>query len=102
MTNAEGMTNDESHCYPNYVIGVLSLFRDSSFELRHQKITPLFRRPKPLTSVTVIPSMPSSASASLTSSSLNGLMMASSFFMSEQTQRRLVSRDRSETQHALS
>src|SRR5213596_1782023 len=47
MTNAEGMTNDESQGYPNYVIGVLSLFRDSSFEFRHQKITPPFRRSLP-------------------------------------------------------
>src|SRR4029077_8576195 len=53
-----------------------------------------FCRPKPLTSVTVIPSIPSSASASLTSSSLNGLMMASSFFMSKLTQHRAVSRNR--------
>src|SRR5580704_14188022 len=37
-------------------------------------------RPKPLTSVTVMPWMPTSARASFTSSSLNGLMMASTFF----------------------
>ena len=38
-------------------------------------------RPKPLTSVTVMPWMPTSARASFTSSSLNGLMIASTFFI---------------------
>src|SRR5207249_7863400 len=37
--------------------------------------------PKPLTSVTVSPRTPTSASASFTSSSLKGLMIASIFFM---------------------
>src|SRR2546425_856218 len=40
-------------------------------------------RPKPRTSVTVMPTTPSSVSASFTSSSLNGLMMASIFFISD-------------------
>lgn len=40
-----------------------------------------FCRPKPLTSVTVMPCTPTSARASLTSSSLNGLIIASIFFM---------------------
>ena len=39
-------------------------------------------RPKPLTSETVMPSTPRPDRASLTSSSLKGLMMASIFFMS--------------------
>src|SRR3546814_6307157 len=38
-------------------------------------------RPKPLPSVTVMPWMPTSCSPSFTSSSLNGLMIASIFFM---------------------
>src|SRR4030095_7011618 len=42
-----------------------------------------FWRPKPRTSVTVMPITPIAVSASLTSSSLNGLMMASTFFMSD-------------------
>src|SRR5437879_4873080 len=40
-----------------------------------------FWRPKPRTSDTVMPTIPASVSASLTSSSLNGLMMASTFFI---------------------
>src|SRR6185436_16893201 len=40
-------------------------------------------RPKPLTSVTVMPETPMSDSAARTSSSLNGLMMAVTSFMSE-------------------
>src|SRR5690606_628846 len=38
-------------------------------------------RPKPLTSVTVMPVTPTSASASRTSSSLNGLMIAMTIFI---------------------
>src|SRR3989441_5582341 len=41
-----------------------------------------FWRPKPRTSVTVMPMMPAPVSASFTSSSLNGLMIASIFFIS--------------------
>src|ERR1017187_2898611 len=51
-------------------------------------------RPKPFTSVTVIPCTPTSARASLTSSSLNGLMMASIFFMLP------LARERMETRRA--
>src|ERR1051326_7789477 len=40
-----------------------------------------FWRPNPLTSVTVMPSTPISPRASFTSSSLNGLMIASTFFI---------------------
>src|SRR5499433_3434721 len=47
---------------------------------RYSSVCP-FWRPKPRTSVTVMPMMPSSVSASLTSSSLNGLMIASIFFI---------------------
>ena len=49
-------------------------------EPRYSSVWP-FWRPKPLTSVTVIPTTPSSCSASLTSSSLNGLITASIFFI---------------------
>src|SRR3990172_7288794 len=49
-------------------------------EPRYSSVCP-FWRPKPRTSVTVMPTTPSSVSASLTSSSLKGLMMASIFFM---------------------
>jgi len=47
---------------------------------RYNSVWP-FWRPNPFTSVTVMPSTPSPVNASLTSSSLNGLMMASTFFM---------------------
>src|SRR2546429_2428709 len=47
---------------------------------RYSSVWP-FCRPKPRTSVTVMPITPISVSASLTSSSLNGLMIASIFFM---------------------
>ena len=47
---------------------------------RYSSVCP-FCRPKPLTSVTVSPATPTSDSASRTSSSLNGLMIASIFFM---------------------
>src|SRR5574340_619087 len=47
---------------------------------RYSSVCP-FCRPKPFTSVTVRPLTPSSESASRTSSSLNGLMIASIFFM---------------------
>src|SRR5215475_10816833 len=47
---------------------------------RYSSVCP-FWRPKPRTSVTVMPMMPSSVSASLTSSSLKGLMIASIFFI---------------------
>src|SRR6185437_10900776 len=47
---------------------------------RYNSVWP-FWRPKPLTSVTVRPVTPTSDSASRTSSSLNGLTMASIFFM---------------------
>src|SRR2546425_9169545 len=40
-----------------------------------------FWRPKPRTSLTVMPMMPAPVSASFTSSSLNGLMIASIFFI---------------------
>src|SRR5690606_23778323 len=46
---------------------------------RYSSVWP-FWRPKPLASVTVMPDTPTSCSASFTSSSLNGLMMASIFF----------------------
>src|SRR5256884_7645205 len=48
---------------------------------RYSSVWP-FCRPKPRTSVTVMPITPISVSASLTSSSLNGLMIASTFFIS--------------------
>src|SRR5207247_5221019 len=48
---------------------------------RYSSVWP-FWRPKPRTSVTVMPMTPISVSASFTSSSLNGLMMASTFFIS--------------------
>src|SRR3990167_109655 len=48
---------------------------------RYNSVCP-FCRPKPLTSVTVIPCTPIAESASRTSSSLNGLMMAVTSFMS--------------------
>src|ERR1700757_2349990 len=47
---------------------------------RYTSVCP-FCRPKPLTSLTVIPVMPTSCSAFFTSSSLNGLMIASIFFI---------------------
>src|SRR6516225_12242465 len=47
---------------------------------RYSSVWP-FWRPKPFTSVTVMPLMPTSWRASFTSSSLNGLMIASIFFM---------------------
>ena len=47
---------------------------------RYSSVWP-FWRPKPRTSVTVMPMTPISVSASFTSSSLNGLMMASTFFI---------------------
>src|SRR5690349_11355530 len=47
---------------------------------RYSSVWP-FCRPKPLTSVTVKPEIPTSDNASRTSSSLNGLMIASIFFM---------------------
>src|SRR5262245_24309282 len=47
---------------------------------RYSSVCP-FCRPKPLTSVTVNPDTPTSASASRTSSSLNGLMIAVICFM---------------------
>src|SRR5262249_46646194 len=47
---------------------------------RYSSVWP-FWRPKPRTSVTVIPMTPISVSASFTSSSLKGLMIASIFFM---------------------
>src|SRR5712664_3223533 len=47
---------------------------------RYSSVWP-FWRPNPRTSVTVMPMTPISVSASLTSSSLNGLMTASIFFM---------------------
>src|SRR6266496_5874994 len=46
---------------------------------RYSSVCP-FCRPKPLTSATVRPVTPISESATFTSSSLNGLMMASTFF----------------------
>src|SRR5918996_1334541 len=49
-------------------------------EPRYSSVWP-FCRPNPRISVTVMPITPISVSASLTSSSLNGLMMASIFFM---------------------
>src|SRR2546425_6974 len=42
-----------------------------------------FWRPNPRTSVTVMPMTPASVSASFTSSSLNGLMIASIFFIAD-------------------
>src|SRR5438105_15431205 len=48
---------------------------------RYTSVWP-FCRPKPLTSLTVIPVMPTSCSAFFTSSNLNGLMIASTFFIS--------------------
>src|SRR5258707_838734 len=48
---------------------------------RYSSVCP-FWRPKPLTSVTVIPCTPIADSASRTSSSLNGLMIAVTSFMS--------------------
>ena len=47
---------------------------------RYSSVWP-FCRPKPFASTTVMPCRPTSCSASFTSSSLNGLMMASIFFM---------------------
>src|SRR5512145_1849928 len=47
---------------------------------RYSSVWP-FCRPKPLTSVTVMPCTPTADSASRTSSSLNGLMMAVTSFM---------------------
>jgi hypothetical protein len=47
---------------------------------RYTSVWP-FCRPKPLTSVTVMPCTPTSASASRTSSSLNGLMIAMTIFI---------------------
>src|SRR5580658_2249569 len=47
---------------------------------RYSSVWP-FCRPKPLTSVTVMPCTPTSAKAARTSSSLNGLMMAMTNFM---------------------
>src|SRR5690606_27410691 len=47
---------------------------------RYSSVWP-FWRPKPLTSVTVMPATPASASASRTSSSLNGLMIAITIFI---------------------
>src|SRR6185437_2161589 len=47
---------------------------------RYSSVWP-FWRPKPFTSVTVMPCTPTSASASRTSSSLNGLMIATTSFM---------------------
>src|SRR5690606_26421367 len=47
---------------------------------RYSSVWP-FCRPKPLTSVTVIPCTPIAESASRTSSSLNGLMMALTIFI---------------------
>src|SRR5262245_14839921 len=49
-------------------------------EPRYSSVWP-FWRPKPRTSVTVMPTTPISVRASFTSSSLNGLMIASIFFM---------------------
>jgi hypothetical protein len=46
---------------------------------RYSSVCP-FCRPKPLTSVAVRPAMPTSERACFTSSSLKGLMMASTFF----------------------
>ncbi|AFG41496.1 PilL [Escherichia coli P12b] len=47
---------------------------------RYSSVWP-FWRPKPFTSVTVMPVIPTSASASRTSSSLKGFIIASIFFM---------------------
>src|SRR6186713_71334 len=47
---------------------------------RYSSVWP-FRRPKPLTSVTVMPCTPMALRASRTSSSLNGLTMAVTIFM---------------------
>ena len=47
---------------------------------RYSSVCP-FWRPKPLTSVTVMPCTPMADKASRTSSSLNGLMMAVMIFM---------------------
>src|SRR5215510_5804540 len=49
---------------------------------RYSSVWP-FCRPNPRTSVTVMPITPISVSASFTSSSLNGLMIASTFFISD-------------------
>src|SRR4029077_16040200 len=49
---------------------------------RYNSVWPRWR-PKPLTSVTVMPETPMSDSAARTSSSLNGLIMAVTSFMSE-------------------
>src|SRR2546427_12806199 len=51
-------------------------------EPRYSSVWP-FWRPKPRTSVTVIPITPIAGSASFTSSSLKGLMIASTFFISD-------------------
>src|SRR5207249_11681185 len=51
-----------------------------SFPTRRSSDLP-FCRPNPRTSLTVMPMMPAPVSASFTSSSLNGLMIASIFFM---------------------
>src|SRR5882762_2605889 len=61
---------------------ILTLGRKSTVysEPRYSSVWP-FWRPKPRTSVTVIPITPISVSASFTSSSLKGLMIASIFFM---------------------
>src|SRR3970282_1119412 len=65
------------------MISILSLGRKSTTYSapRYSSVCP-FCRPNPLTSETVIPWTPMSFRASFTSSSLNGLMMASIFFMS--------------------
>src|SRR5262244_1353215 len=54
---------------------------------RYSSVWP-FCRPKPRTSVTVMPITPMPVRASFTSSSLNGLMMASTFFISDLLQNR--------------
>src|SRR5215470_9597385 len=61
---------------------ILTLGRKSTVysDPRYSSVWP-FWRPKPRTSVTVIPMTPISVSASFTSSSLKGLMIASIFFM---------------------
>src|SRR5262245_31057354 len=79
---------------------ILTLGRKSTVysEPRYSSVWP-FWRPKPRTSVTVIPITPISVSASFTSSSLKGLMIASIFFMAShlvedgQHQRRDVAAD---------
>jgi hypothetical protein len=54
---------------------------DDILGTRYSSVCP-FCRPKPFTSVTVMPCTPMAESASRTSSSLNGLMMAVTNFMS--------------------